>query len=81
MCNRTLVCDLGKTQDTWRSQAMSFPLVLIFWRARLAKHRSRTQSRRAVLLTYNPSSEGDFHHAYYEEKARVFREVCMGLSL
>ena len=43
---------------------------------------SRTHSRRAVFLTYNPSSEGDFHEAYYEEKARVMREVfvCSFLS-
>jgi len=46
-----------------------------------APHRSAANrslfSRRAVFLTYNPKSEGDFHSKYYqvmEEKRRSWRE-------
>lgn len=41
---------------------------------RSASNLSPTDSRRAAFLTFNAASEGDFHEAYYEHKAKKMRE-------
>lgn len=78
----------GAIPESWCSEQEWVPVEVgpgdIVYFDGLAPHRSDTnrsqRSRRAMYVTYNPRSGGDFRNAYYEDKRRRLAEASVGES-